>query len=78
MVLFLVPLVFGLFIKSKENKHANSISFLIAGALFSAPILTGLTDQTNQPYRLMPIIIFFSVGVGMLFSKVTSKVTPQI
>ena len=78
MVLFLVPLVFGLFVKSKENKHANSISFLIAGALFSAPILTGLTDQTNQPYRLMPIIIFFSVGVGMLFSKVTSKVTAKI
>ena len=78
MVLFLVPLVFGLFVKSKENKHANSISFLIAGALFSAPILTGLTDQTNQPYRLMPIVIFFAVGVGMLFSNVTSKVTAKI
>ena len=78
MILFLVPLVFGLFIKSKENKHANSISFLIAGALFSAPLLTGLTDQTNQPYRLMPMIIFFAVGVGMLFSKVTAKVTAKI
>jgi len=78
MVLFLVPLVFGLFVKSKENKHANSISFLIAGVLFSAPILTGLTDQTNQPYRLMPIVIFFAVGVGMLFSNVTSKVTAKI
>ncbi len=78
MVLFLVPLVFGLFVKSKENKYANSISFLIAGVLFSAPILTGLTDQTNQPYRLMPIVIFFAVGVGMLFSNVTSKVTAKI
>jgi hypothetical protein len=78
MVLFLVPLVFGLFVKSKENKHANSISFLIAGALFSAPLLTGLTDQTNQPYRLMPMVVFFAIGVGMLFSKVTLKVTAKI
>jgi hypothetical protein len=73
-VLFLVPLVFGLFVISKENRYANSISIIIAGVLFSAPLLTGLTDQTNQPYRFMPVVVFFAVGVGMLFSKVTSKV----
>ena len=67
-VLFLLPLIFGLFISSKNNKHANSISILIAGILLSAPLLTGMTDQTNQPYRFMPIIVFFAVGVGMLFS----------
>jgi Na+/pantothenate symporter len=77
-VLFLVPLVFGLFLKSKENKYANSISILIAGTLFSAPLLTGLTDQTNQPYRFLPIIIFFAIGVGMLFSKITVKVTAKV
>jgi hypothetical protein len=67
-VLFLIPLVFGLFVMSKNNRHANSISILIAGVLLSAPFLTGFTDQTNQPYRFMPIIVFFAVGVGMLFS----------
>ena len=67
-VLFLIPLVFGLFVMSKNNRHANSISILIAGVLLSAPFLTGMTDQTNQPYRFMPIIVFFAVGVGMLFS----------
>ncbi|HJJ23491.1 MAG TPA: hypothetical protein OQH54_07255 [Nitrosopumilus sp.] len=67
-VLFLLPLIFGLFISSKNNKHANSISILIAGILLSAPLLTGMTDQTNQPYRFMPLIVFFAVGVGMLFS----------
>ena len=77
-ILFLVPLVFGLFVISKENKYANSISILIAGVLFSAPLLTGLTDQTNQPYRFMPIVIFFAIGVGMLFSKVTTKVTSKV
>jgi hypothetical protein len=73
-ILFLVPLMFGLFIKSKSNRYANSISILITGVLFTAPLLTGLTDQTNQPYRFLPIIIFFAVGVGILFSKVNSKV----
>ena len=72
-VLFLMPLIFGLFIISKNNRHANSISFLIVGILLSAPLLSGLTDQTNQPYRQLPLIVFFAVGVGMLFSKVNSK-----
>ena len=72
-VLFLMPLIFGLFIISKNNRYANSISFLIVGILFSAPLLSGLTDQTNQPYRQLPLIVFFAVGVGMLFSKVNSK-----
>ena len=67
-VLFLLPLIFGLFVISKNNKHANSISILIAGILLTAPLLTGMTEQTNQPYRFMPIIVFFAVGVGMLFS----------
>ena len=73
-ILFLVPLMFGLFIKSKSNRYANSISILITGVLFTAPLLTGITDQTNQPYRFLPIIIFFAVGVGILFSKVNPKV----
>ena len=67
-VLFLLPLIFGLFVISKNNKHANSISVLIAGILLTAPLLTGMTEQTNQPYRFMPIIVFFGIGVGMLFS----------
>lgn len=67
-VLFLLPLIFGLFVISKNYKHANSISLLITGVLLSAPLLTGLTDQTNQPYRFIPLIVFFAIGVGMLFS----------
>ena len=74
IVLFLVPLLFGLFVASKNNRYANSISILIIGILLTAPLLTGMTDKTNQPYRFMPMVIFFAVGVGILFSKVNSKV----
>ena len=69
-VLFLIPLIFGLFLSSKKFKHANSISILITGILLSGPILAGITDQTNQPYRFIPIIVFFAIGVGMLFPKI--------
>ena len=69
-VLFLLPLIFGLFLSSKKFKHANSISILISGVLLSGPILAGITDQTNQPYRLIPIIVFFAIGVEMLFPKI--------
>jgi hypothetical protein len=74
VILFLVPLVFGLFVASKNNRYANSISILIIGILLTAPLLTGLTDITNQPYRFLPMLVFFAVGVGILFSKVNSKV----
>ena len=70
-VLFLVPLIFGLFIISKNNKHANSISVILIGILLTAPLLTGFTDKTNQPYRFVPFVIFFATGVGILFSKTT-------
>ncbi len=73
-LVFLVPLTYGLFIVSKNNRYANSISVLIIGILLAAPILTGLTDKTNQPYRLLPLVVFFAVGVGLLFSKTTTKV----
>jgi len=73
-LVFLVPLTYGLFVVSKNNRYANSISVLIIGILLAAPILTGLTDKTNQPYRLLPLVVFFAVGVGLLFSKTTTKV----
>jgi hypothetical protein len=28
-----------------------------------------LTDYTDQPYRLIPLVVFFAVGVGVLLSK---------
>jgi predicted benzoate:H+ symporter BenE len=69
-ILFLVPLIFGLFLSSKKFKHANSISILITGILLSGPILAGITDQTNQPYRFIPIIVFFAIGAGILLPKI--------
>jgi len=72
VLLFILPLIVGLFIASRYKiQHADSIMVLIGGILLTAPMLTGFTELTNQPYRFVPLVVFFAVGVGILFSKKT-------
>ncbi|MGI0010809.1 MAG: hypothetical protein ACREAE_05365 [Nitrosopumilaceae archaeon] len=74
VLIFLLPLVMGLFIASRRGMmQADSIMVLILGMLLSAPFLQGLTDFTNQPYRFVPLIVFFAMGVGTILSKKTSE-----
>ncbi len=72
VILFLIPLVIGLLFTSAKNKHAESMMVMIGGMLLIAPFLTGFSDQTNQPYRFVPFVTFFAVGVGILLSKAKS------
>jgi len=70
VLLFLLPLTVGLFLKSiNGKKEADSILVLIAGVLLSAPLLAGFTEFSIQPYRWIPLITFFAIGVGVLLSK---------
>jgi len=70
VLVFILPLIVGLFIASRKGiLHADSIMVLIGGILFTAPLLTGFTELTSQPYRFVPVIVFFSIGIGVLFSK---------
>ena len=70
IVIFLLPLVVGLFIASQNGvKNTDSVMVLILGMLLVAAILPGLTYLTNTPYRFMPLVIFFAIGVGTLLSK---------
>jgi len=72
VILFLIPLVVGLLFTSTKNKHAESMMVMIGGMLLIAPFLTGFSDQTNQPYRFVPLITFFAVGIGILLSNTKS------
>jgi len=70
VLLFILPLIVGLFIASKKGIiHAESMMVLIGGILLSAPLLTGFTILTNQPYRFIPLVVFFAIGVGILLTK---------
>jgi len=70
VLFFLLPLSVGLFIASRKGiAQADSILILIAGILLSAPLLTGFTEITNQPYRFVSLVVFFAIGVGTILSN---------
>jgi hypothetical protein len=76
VLIFLLPVVIGLLLAARRGiLHADSIMVLISGILLSAPLLTGFTTLTNQPYRYVPLVIFFAMGVGVILSK--RKLTEQ-
>ena len=43
--------------------------FHFAGILLSAPLLGGFTLIWNQPYRFIPLVFFFAIGVGIILSR---------
>ena len=72
LVLFLLPLTVMLFFASRKGVlHADSIQIFFLTVLLTAPFLIGFTTQTNQPYRFVPLSVFFAIGVGVLLSKRT-------
>ena len=73
ILMFIVPLIVGLFLASRRGiPYADTIMVLISGMLIVAPFLTGYTSQTNQPYRFVPLVVFFAMGVGVLLSRRSS------
>jgi len=68
--LFLLPLTVGLFVASRKGvSHADSIMFFILTMLLLGPLLLAFSDHHNVPYRFVPLIVFFAMGVGVLLSK---------
>ena len=65
-----LPLVIGLIIKAKNGFHtAASILFLITGSIFAGAVVEMLSDHfVVLPYRFVPTIVFFAVGIGILFN----------
>ena len=71
ILIFLLPLTVALFLKSLKGYHqANSIQILISGFLLIPPLLITFTQQTNEPYRLIPLVVFFAIGVSTLLVKI--------
>lgn len=70
IVVFLLPLVVCLFLTSKRGiSNANAILILIGGIIVMTAFIPILTDQGNTPYRILPLVFFFAIGVGTLLSK---------
>jgi len=70
VLLFLLPLTLGLFHASRSGIiHADSIMVLILGMLLSGPLIDGFSAYIVTPYRFLPLIVFFAMGVGVLLSR---------
>jgi len=70
VLLFLLPLSIALFIKSQKGVlEADSLQFMFGTFLISGPILLASTGYDMQPYRFLPLIVFFAIGIGILFSR---------
>lgn len=73
-LLFILPLVIALFVTAKNGiRHAESVLGLIAGAIFTLSLLVALTGYNMHPYRFVPLMVFFAIGVGILLSKKSSE-----
>ena len=71
ILIFLLPLTVALFLKSlKGFTQANSIQILISGFLLIPPLLITFSAQTNEPYRLIPLVVFFAIGASTLLTKI--------
>jgi len=70
-IMTLLPVTVGLMFLSKNHlKQADSILILIFGTIIASPILVMFTYHYEiLPYRFIPLLVFFSIGVGMFFSK---------
>ena len=73
-IMTLLPVTVGLMLLSKNKlKHADSILILIFGTIIAGPILVTFTYHYEiLPYRFVPLLVFFSIGVGMFFSRKVS------
>lgn len=70
VLFFLIPLIFGLFLAHRKGiSNANAVMFFITVILITYPLLTGFSEITNQPYRYIPLTIFFAMGLGIILSK---------
>jgi len=71
ILLFIIPLSVGLFLKSRKGiKQAESILILLAGSILAGPLISFVTDfYFILPYRFIPFVMFFAIGIGIMLSK---------
>ena len=75
IVLCILPLTVGLFVKSLNGlKQADSILIILAGSILAGPLISLITDfYFILPYRFIPFVVFAAIGIGLMFSKKTNS-----
>ncbi len=62
-----IPLVIVILVILRNKIHnADVIGFWMVGILATVPLILGFTDQLIHPYRFVPLLAFFGIGLGMI------------
>ena len=71
LLLLLLPVSAGLFLKARKgDKNSISLIVLICGTILVTPVLEMITNYYFvYPYRYVPLVVFFAIGLSSLFSK---------
>ena len=71
LLLFLLPVSIVLFLKARKgNKNAISLMVLMCGTILVTPVLEMMTNfYFVYPYRYIPLVVFFAISIGSIFSK---------
>ena len=56
------------------DNFIGTVIWIIVGIILAMPLLAALTGVRLHPYRYVPLIVFFGIGVGMLLSNKISQV----
>tara|TARA_B100000676_G_C17954685_1_gene774027 strand:- start:495 stop:1238 length:744 start_codon:yes stop_codon:yes gene_type:complete len=72
LLLLLLPVSAGLFLKARKgDKNSISLIVLICGTILVTPVLEMITNYYFvYPYRYVPLVVFFAIGLSSLFSKI--------
>lgn len=69
LVLFL-PVTVGLYVLARRGARGPvTMMVMIGGMIWVSGFLTGVTGTPNLDYRIIPLIVFFAVGTGLMFSR---------
>jgi hypothetical protein len=75
-IVMIIPLtIFSMYIVGRKgHPHGHTIFVLMMGMILTSVLMAGVTDMTNQPYRFIPLISYFSMAVGIMFGKKLKKI----
>lgn len=77
LVLFFPTMIILSLKNGSVRKKIEFIFFAISIMLLSQPLLNSLVEITIQPYRFIPLIVFFAISVGLIFSNSKNHVQEQ-
>jgi hypothetical protein len=75
LLIMILPTTIGLFFAARNGvKHAESMLFFIPCLLLAGPLVALVTDYfVILPYRFIPLIVFFSISVGLVIFRNTKS-----